>query len=86
MWFLLVDPDIWSPNSPDLNPLDYFFRNEIEVQLKRKLYNNVQKLPQKLKESNKKMSSESIHNTIDCFRSRLYEAENNQEKLIINKY
>ena len=26
MGFSLIGPDIWPPKSPDLNPLDYFFK------------------------------------------------------------
>ena len=33
----LIGPDVWPPNSPDLNPLDYFFWNEVENRLKKNL-------------------------------------------------
>ena len=31
-----IKPERWQPNSPDLNPLDYFVWNEIENRLKSK--------------------------------------------------
>ena len=34
--FSLIGADIWPPNSPDLNLLDYFFWDAVEVQLKLK--------------------------------------------------
>ena len=57
MGFSLIWPDIWPPNSPDLNQLDYYFWEAIEVQLKTKTFNNKQELAQKIKESVKKMSN-----------------------------
>ena len=51
-----------------------------------KTFNNVQDLAQKIKESVKKISLKSIHDAIDCFRSRVYEVEKNHGGLIINKY
>ena len=86
MGFSLIGPDIWPPNSPDLNPLDYFFWDAVEVQLKTRTFNNVHELAQKIKESVKKISLKSIQDAIDCSRSRVYEVEKNQGGLIINKY
>ena len=67
MGFSLIGPDIWPPNSPDLNPLDYFFWDAVEVQLKTRTFNNVHELAQKIKESVKKISLKSIEDAIDCF-------------------
>jgi hypothetical protein len=49
MGISLIGPDTWPPNSPDLNPLNYFFWNEVEVQLKTKTFNNVHELAQKIR-------------------------------------
>ena len=73
MGFSLIGSDILPPNLPDLNQVDYFFWDAIEVQLKIKTFNNVHELARKIKESVKKNSSKSIQDAIDCFRSRVYE-------------
>ena len=86
MGFSFIGTDNWPPNSPDLNPLDYFFWNEVEEQLKTKSFNNVHELAQKIKECITKISLKTIQDVIDCFRSRVYEVEKNQGGLIINKY
>ena len=52
--FSLIGADIWPPNSPDLNLLDYYFWDAVEVQLKTKTFNNVDELALKIKESVKK--------------------------------
>ena len=54
MGFSLIGPDILLPNSPDLNLLDYYFWDAVEVQLKTKTFNNVDELALKIKESVKK--------------------------------
>ena len=52
----LIGPQIWPPNSPDLNPLDYFFWNEVEAHLKTKTFKNANEFAQKIKESVNKVS------------------------------
>ena len=84
MGFSLIGPDIWPPNSPDLNPLDYFFWDAVEVQLKTKSFNNVHEIAQKIKECVKKISLKSIQDAIDNFRSRVYRVEKNFGGLILN--
>ena len=85
MGFSLIGSDIWPPNSPDLNPLDYFFWNEVEDELKTKSFNNVHELAQKIKECVKKISLKSIQDAIDNFRSRVYQVGKNFGGLILNK-
>ena len=55
MGFSLIGSDILPPNLPDLNQVDYFFWDAIEVQLKIKTFNNVHELARKIKESVKKI-------------------------------
>ena len=81
----LIGPDVWPPNSPDLNPLDYFFWNEVENRLKKKSYKNKQELMKKIEEVNE-IPLKSIQDAIDIFRSRVYAVEKNQGGLIINKH
>lgn len=46
----IIPPKHWPPNSPDLNPLDYFFWNEVETRLKQKKYENRNELIEKIKD------------------------------------
>ena len=84
--FLVIAPDKWPPNSPYLNPLDYFFWNEVECHLKTKKCNNVAQLAQKIKESINEIPIEMIQDSIDNFRSRVHACEKNSGGLILNKY
>ena len=51
---------------------------------KKKSFNNVHKLAQKIKECVKKISLKSIQDAIDNFRSRVYQVEKNFGGLILN--
>jgi len=84
--FSIIAPEKWPPNSPDLNPLDYFFWNEVEVHLKTKKFNNIAQLTQKIKESIKEIPLKMIQDSIDNFRSRVHACEKNSGGLILNKY
>ena len=46
-----IGPDKWPPNSPDLNPLDYFVWNEIENRMKSKKFNDRDGLIKNIKET-----------------------------------
>ena len=55
MGIKFISPEKWPANSPDLNPLDYFFWNEIEVRLKKETYANREEMVEKkIKKSPKK--------------------------------
>ena len=82
----IIGPEKWPPNSPDLNPLDYFFWNEVEVHLKTKKFNNIAQLTQQIKESIKEIPLKMVQDSIDNFRSRVYACEKNSGGLILNKY
>ena len=82
----IIGPEKWPPNSPDLNPLDYFFWNEVEVHLKTKKFNNIAQLTQQIKESIKEIPLKMVQDSIDNFRSRVYACEENSGGLILNKY
>ena len=69
--FSIIAPEKWPLNSPDLNPLDYFFWNEAEVHLKTKKINNIAQLTQKIKEPIKEIPLKMIQDSIDNFRSRV---------------
>ena len=80
-----IGPEKWPPNSPDLNPLDYFFWSEVENRLKSKSFKNKHELVEKIKESVKEIPLKMIRDSIDNFRSRIGAVEKNQGGLILNK-
>jgi hypothetical protein len=82
----IIGPEKWPPNSPDLNPLDYFFWNEVEDRLKSKTFKNKQELIEKIKESVAEIPLKKIQDAIDSFRSRIYALEKNKGGLILNKH
>ena len=47
----LIKTSRWPPNSPDLNPLDYFFWNEVETILTKRKYSNRAQLVQQIKKA-----------------------------------
>ena len=67
----IIGPNYWPPNSPDLNPLDYFFWNEVSSRLTKKKYSNRNELIQKIKETVKEIPLKMIRDTIENFHPRI---------------
>ena len=84
--FSVIAPEKWPSNSSDLNPLDYFFWNEVEVHLNTKKFNNIAQLTQKIKESIKEIPLKMIQDSIDNLRSHVHACKKNSGGLILNKY
>ena len=81
-----IGPDKWPPNSPDLNPLDYFVWNEIEDRMKSRKFNGRDGLIKNIKATSNEISLKSIRDVIEKFRSRIYALEKNKGNLKINKH
>ena len=75
MNFEFIGPEIWPANSPDLNPLDYFFWNEVEDRLKSKNFKTKLKLIEKIEKYIAEIPLKMIRDVIDSFRSRIYALE-----------
>ena len=82
----LIEPNHWPPNSPDLNPLDYFFWNEVSTRIRNKNMSNRTELIKNIKKTIKEIPLKMIRDAIDQFRSRFYIVEKNNGGLILNKY
>lgn len=82
----IILPNYWPANSPDLNPLDYFFWNEVAQRLTKKNFKNRQQLIGKIKDTVKEIPLKYIQDAIDEFRSRVYAVEKNDGKLILNEF
>ena len=64
-------------NSPDLNPLDYFFWDEVAQRLTQKKFSNRNELINKIKETVNEIPLNLIRDAIVEFRSRIYSVEKN---------
>ena len=67
----IIGPNYWPPNSPDLNPLDYFFWNEVSSRLTKKKYSNRNELIQKIKETVKEIPLKMIRDAIENFHPQI---------------
>jgi hypothetical protein len=83
---LHISPKHWPPNSPDLNPLDFFFWNEVERRIPKKEYVNRDDLVKNIKAAIKKVPLKMIRDSIDNFRTRVSACENSKGGLIKNKH
>ena len=83
--FLVIPPNKWPPNSPDLNPLDYFFWNEVEERLKGQKYPTQASLVAAIKFKIREVPKKMIQEAIDQFRSRIHAVFLNKGGLILDK-
>jgi len=61
-------PDLWPPNGPDLNPVDYRVRGSLEDRVYQKCVRNVDELKQHLVEVRSHFSQTIIDEAIDEWR------------------
>ena len=78
-----MDKEHWPPNSPDLNPLDYFYWNAVVTRMsKNKLYMNMEEFKNEIKNAMEKVPIEEIQKATKCFTSRVRRVENNYGKTL----
>lgn len=63
--------DFWPPNSPDLNPLDYFVWSVVEADSNKTHHSNVESLRLAVRMAFRNLSKVSLKNACNRFRSRL---------------
>ena len=66
-----ITPDLWPPNSPDLNPLDYKIWGTLQEKIYKRKVVDVQDLKKRLIEEWLKIPQSVIDVAIDQWRSRL---------------
>lgn len=76
----------WPPNSPDLNPMDYFFWNQVAKHVPKRKYSNHKELAREIEKSIKRVPLKMIQDSILNFRSRCRAVENENGGLIKNKF
>jgi hypothetical protein len=67
----LITPDLWPPNSPDLNPVDYRIWGFMQERVYRRPVNSVEELKKRLLEVWSKMEQCVVDEAIDQWRIRL---------------
>ena len=85
-YLILLQPNMWSPNSPDLNPVDYCVWSALERNVYRGIrFENTIELKEAILQEWEALPEAEINNAIDGFRSRvrLMIAKNGQD---IEKY
>ena len=64
-------PDEWPPNSPDLNPLDYYVWKALQQLVYQVEIKGLAHLKRRIRWAWKRLSQEKINHSIDEFRKRL---------------
>ena len=84
-YLTLLQPNMWPPNSPDLNPVDYCVWSALERNVYRGRFENTIQLKEAILQAWEALPQAVVNNAIDGFRSRvrLVIAENGQH---IEKY
>jgi hypothetical protein len=66
-----ISPEMWPPNSPDLNPVDYRIWGMMQQRVYQKKINTVDELKQRLVDVWQRLQQSDIDNAIDEWRKRL---------------
>jgi len=66
-----VDKETWPPNSPDLNPVDYFFWGVLEAKINRRRHDNKASLMESIRREATNMGSELVRKACRQFRRRV---------------
>jgi hypothetical protein len=86
MGFSFIRPHIWPANSPDFNPLDNFFWNEVEERLKGIKHSTRKKLEAAIKKKIYEIPKKMIQEVIDQLRSRVHAIFLNKGGLILDNF
>jgi hypothetical protein len=76
----------WPPNSPDLNPMDYFFWNQVESFMPKKKYSDRENLVKEIKKSVSQVSIKMIRDSFENFKPRCSAVEKANGGIIKNVF
>ena len=68
----------WPPNSPDLNPCDFFLWGYLKDNLYKTPIKDKEELESRIESHIKAISAEMLSRVVDCFEIRLQEIIDNQ--------
>ena len=66
-----IDPSIWPPSSPDLNPLDYCIWGMLEEKVNSKRHSSIEALKASIQREWNDLSMEDVRESIDAWPRRL---------------
>lgn len=72
----------WPPNSPDLNPVDYFFWNEVEERMPKRKFTSRDDLIKEIKKAVKSVPLKMIRDALKKFVPRFRVVEKNNGKYV----
>ena len=80
----VTDNHKWSANSPDLNPLDYYFWSAIERQMEGKKYKDYDELKKGIVDAIEKVPKAQITHACTSFMSRLRKVEQAKGEYVLS--
>ena len=82
----IIHPCHWPPNSPDLNPLDYFVWNEVAKRIPKKKYSKRADLEREIRKAIEKIPLKMVQESIKKFLPRFLSVEKNMGDRIDRKF
>ena len=74
--------DHWPPNSPDLNPLDYFYWNAVVAKMNQCLFNSRAEFVANIEKACLEVDQSEITKSVNSFTKRVRKIEDNEGKYI----
>ena len=74
--------DYWPPNSPDLNPLDYFYWNAVVAKMNQCLFNSRAEFVANIEKACLEVDQSEITKSVNSFTKRVRKIEDNEGKYI----
>ena len=81
-----IEKKRWPPNSPDLNPLDYFYWNAVQSKMIIKNLSSRESLIQEIRKACKLVSLSQIRSAVSKFNTRIKEVEKQNGGRIIQAH
>lgn len=78
-----MDKSHWPPNSPDLNPLDFFYWDAVVKNIKISPFENYEAFRDEIERACGLVSLESITKSVDSFTGRVRNVENAEGKHVL---
>lgn len=74
---MFLNKDNWPPNSPDLNPCDFYLWNAIVTRMKLEKFSSREQLIKEINSAILKLPLEEVKKAINSFTSRVRKVEGN---------
>ena len=81
-----IPKEKWPPNSPELNPLDYFIWDNISNHVEYHKVKTINDLRREVEKAMKKVDSNYVREVIGAFLRRVYSVEKHGGELIVDEH